>query len=249
MALALKFVVLIQCLLSATSVGGSNPKRGLAVVQGSESDLGKVSGSECSWFYNWSPTPATSAPVGIAFVPMQWGRENVAEFADTVRRAGAKTIVGFNEPDMPAPQSNIPPEEAAQLWQQHIQPLKSAGVRLGSPALSSAPGGLPWLSAFMKACNGCTIDFIVVHWCVFGSHHEDFYLSGDQYLVGVHRQFPQHPIWVTEFAETSGNAAEGATFMAAVLKYLDDPAQSWIERYSWFAYAVREYSPCKDHSE
>ncbi|KAJ7135452.1 hypothetical protein C8R43DRAFT_1021091 [Mycena crocata] len=46
---------------------------------------------------------------------------------------------------------------------QHIQPLKSSGVRLGSPAISSGPGGLPWLTSFLQACSGCTIDFVVVH--------------------------------------------------------------------------------------
>ena len=63
-------------------------------------------------------------------------------------------------------------------------------------------------------------------------------------------------MWITEFADSSPNAGgEGAastmllvlltastgvdiaTFMAAALNYLDE--QSWIERYSWFAFAVR----------
>ncbi|KAJ7481645.1 hypothetical protein FB451DRAFT_1338348 [Mycena latifolia] len=217
---AYKFLVLVQCLLSATHVRGSNPKRGLPVVQNSESDLGKANGGQCSWFYNWSPTPPTSAPL--------WGRDNVAGFTDTVHRVGAKTILSFNEPDMTS-QSNISPGEAAQLWQQHIQPLKSDGVRLGSPAISSGPNGLPWLAAFIKACNECTIDFIAVHW--YGEGADNF----SKYLAGVHTQFPK-PIWVTEFAETSRNAEAVATFMAEALEYLD--AQWWIEHYSWFAYAV-----------
>jgi len=128
---------------------------------------------------------------------------------------------------MPPPQSNILAEDAAKLWQQNIQPLKSNGVRLGSPAISSGPSGLPWLAAFMKACNGCTIDFIVVHW--YGDGADNF----SKYLASVHAQYTQ-PIWVTEFASTSADATEVATFMTAALKYLDD--QSWIERYSWFAF-------------
>ncbi|KAJ6591128.1 hypothetical protein DFH09DRAFT_1259430 [Mycena vulgaris] len=227
-ALTLTFLALIQCLLSATSVAGRNPKRGLPLVQGSDSDLGKARDGQCSWFYNWSPTAPVSLPAGLTFVPMQWGRDNVAEFADTVRKAGARTILSFNEPEMPA-QSNIPTEEAAQLWQEHIQPLKSTGVRLGSPGVSSGPNGLPWLSAFMRECNQCTIDFIVVHW--YGEGAGNF----KNYLASVHTQFPDKPIWVTEFAETSGNAAEVASFMAATVKYLDE--QPWIEGYSWFAFA------------
>ncbi|KAJ7624968.1 hypothetical protein DFH06DRAFT_1339755 [Mycena polygramma] len=221
------FVVVLYFLLP-TTVAGRNPKRGLPLVQGSEADLAKANGGQCSWYYNWSPTPPASSPAGLAFVPMQWGRDNVEQFADIVRRSGAKTILGFNEPDM-APQSNIPAAEAAQLWQQHIQPLKSSGVRLGSPAVSSEPNGLPWLTAFMKACSGCTIDFIVVHW--YGEGADNF----SRYLASVHTQFPQHPVWVTEFADSSANNGDITAFMVAALKYLDD--QAWIERYSWFAFA------------
>ncbi|KAJ7507301.1 glycosyl hydrolase catalytic core-domain-containing protein [Mycena galericulata] len=208
------------------SVAGGSAKRGLALVQGNESDLRKASGGQCNWFYNWSPAPTASVPSGLNFVPMQWGRANVQGFADTVRKSGAKTILGFNEPDMAA-QSNIPATEAATLWQQYIQPLKSTGVRLGSPAISSGPSGLPWLVAFMQACDKCTIDFIAVHW--YGEGVDNF----SNYLANVHAKFPK-PIWVTEFAST-GNGADTATFMMAALEYLD--GQSWIERYSWFAFA------------
>ncbi|KAJ6588480.1 hypothetical protein B0H19DRAFT_1205890 [Mycena capillaripes] len=223
-------VIALQFLLSTTTfVAGRNPKRGLPLVQGSESDLVRAIGGQCSWFYNWSPTAPVSAPAGLAFVPMQWGRENVGQFAETVRRIRAKTILGFNEPDL-ASQSNIPAAEAAQLWQQHIQPLKSAGVRLGSPAVSSAPNGLLWLASFMKACTGCTIDFIVVHW--YGEGADNF----SRYLASVHTQFPQHPVWVTEFADSSTNSRDITNFMTTALKYLDE--QAWIEGYSWFAFAV-----------
>jgi hypothetical protein len=85
-------LVFIQCLLSVL-VAGSSPKRGLALVSGSESDLGKANGGQCSWFYNWSPNPPATAAAGLAFVPMQWGRDNAAGFADAVRKAGAKTIL------------------------------------------------------------------------------------------------------------------------------------------------------------
>jgi len=219
-------IVFVQYLL-AMSVAGSSPKRGVALAQGGEPDLGKAGGGQCSWLYNWSPAPPASVPSGLTFTPMQWGRDNAQGFADAVRKAGAKMILGFNEPDMPPPQSNIPAAEAATLWKNSIQPLKSSGVRLGSPAISSGPSGLPWLTSFMQACSGCTFDFLAVHW--YGEGADNF----SKYLESVHTQFPQHPIWVTEFAST-GDAADAMTFMTAALKYLD--GQSWIEGYSWFAY-------------
>ncbi|KAJ7031608.1 glycosyl hydrolase catalytic core-domain-containing protein [Mycena alexandri] len=221
--------VALNSLLNAC-LASRNPKRGFPLVTGSEADLVKTNNGQCSWFYNWSPSPSPAVPAGLAFVPMQWGRENVAQFVDTVRKSGAKIVLGFNEPELGG-QSNIPPAEAAQLWQQYIQPLKSAGVRLGSPAVSSAPAGLPWLASFMKECTRCTIDFVVVHW--FGEGANNFI----GYLERVHATFPQYSVWITEFACASGNSGDIATFLAAALKFLDGPAQGWIERYSWFAFA------------
>ncbi|KAJ7757058.1 hypothetical protein B0H16DRAFT_1689744 [Mycena metata] len=240
------FVALILTL--STSVVGRNPKRGFPLVTGNEGDLVKANNGQCSWFYNWSPSPSPAVvPPGLAFVPMQWGRENIAQFVNTVRKSGAKTVLSFNEPELGG-QSNIPPGEAAQLWKQYIQPLKNVGVRLGSPAVSSAPAGIPWLASFIKMCTGCTIDFVVVHW--FGEGANNFI----GYLESVHATFPQYSVWVTEFACTSGNSGgtyadtswfieligwllDTAIFLTAALKFLDDPAQAWIERYSWFAFA------------
>lgn len=127
----------------------------------------------------------------------------------------------FNEPDF-ASQSNIDPTYAAQLWKQYIQPLKAQGVRLGGPAVTSAPSGRPWLTTFLAACTGCTIDFLPVHWyelCSYFSstqHHTErisllrygtgvgnFY----DYIWSFHGQFPNYPIWITEYASTSTDDA------------------------------------------
>jgi hypothetical protein len=91
---ALKILAVLQFLLCTTTAARRNHKRGLPLVQGSESDLAKAIGGDCTWMYNWSPTPPASAPAsGLTFVPMQWGRENVERFVDTVHKVGAKTIL------------------------------------------------------------------------------------------------------------------------------------------------------------
>jgi len=56
------------------------------------------------------------------------------------------------------------PEEAASLWMQFLEPLKSQGIRLGGPAVTAAGSGRPWLTSFLSACSNCTIDFLPVHW-------------------------------------------------------------------------------------
>ena len=56
------------------------------------------------------------------------------------------------------------PAEAAHLWMQYIQPLKTQGVRLGGPAVTASDTGLPWLNAFFRVCTNCTVDFLPLHW-------------------------------------------------------------------------------------
>jgi len=86
------------------------------------------------------------------------------------------------------------PQRGAELWRAHVQPLKVQGIRLGSPAPSSAPSGKTWLQDFLGACGGdCTVDFIALHW--YGINSTQFV----GYLQDFHSTF-QRPIWVTEWA-------------------------------------------------
>ena len=55
-------------------------------------------------------------------------------------------------------------------WKKHMEPLSNfnSAMYLGSPAVTNAAAsdttGLGWLAKFMEACDGCTIDFINIHW-------------------------------------------------------------------------------------
>ncbi|CAK5278360.1 unnamed protein product [Mycena citricolor] len=220
-----KLVLALSCFVLC--IQASNPKRGIALVQSSDADLPKGSGGRCSWFYNWAASPPAGYPRFLEFVPMLWGHQDSGIFIQTVRQLGASTVLGFNEPNEYG-QSNIGVPEAVQMWKAYIQPLKNSGVRLGSPAVSSGPSGLPWLVNFVASCSGCSIDFVVVHW--YGEGATNFI----NYLASVHAQIPNKAVWVTEFACTSGNPADVSVFLAAALTYLD--AQPWIERYNWFAF-------------
>jgi hypothetical protein len=158
---------------------------------------------------------------------MQWGAADIENLAVTVKGLGATTVLGFNEPDYDQ-QSNINATYAAQLWMQYIEPLKNSGIRLGAPAISSGATGRPWLADFMAACSQCTIDFIPFHW--YGSGTGGFY----DYLYQLHGQFPNHTLWVTEYAETSSNDS-------VVLQFLNDTTTTldgldFVERYAWFGY-------------
>lgn len=91
-------------------------------------------------------------------------------------------------------QSNLSAQDGANLWKAYLEPLKAQGLRLGSPAPSSAPSGKTWLLDFLTACaGGCTVDFIALHW--YDINSTEFI----QYLEDFHNTF-QRPIWVTEWA-------------------------------------------------
>ncbi|KAG8702736.1 hypothetical protein FRC12_010015 [Ceratobasidium sp. 428] len=223
--------------VASQALAAANPKRGLCFAEGDhpgDIKLANQTGTALTWTYDWAQTPPDylkTSKTKLTYIPMQWGRDGIANFASLVKAQGAKTILAFNEPDF-GTQSNITAVEAAALWKQYIQPLKASGIRLGAPAVTNAPSGRPWLADFLKACTGCTIDFIPIHW--YGSGIDSFY----GYIWEVHNQFPTYPIWVTEFAETSSDDAVVAKFLNATINYMD--TLDWIEKYSWFAFFRQE---------
>lgn len=79
--------------------------------------------------------------------------------------------------------------------------------------------------------------FITTHSCDvlprYGSGTGGFY----DYLYQLHGQFPNHTLWVTEFAETSSNDSVVLDFLNETITTLD--GLDFVERYAWFGYFVR----------
>jgi hypothetical protein len=103
-------------------------------------------------------------------------------------------------------------------------------ARLGAPAVSSAPEGLPWLRDFLNACRSrqCKIDFVPVHW--YGDcRNPDWFKN---FINDAHRAAENRMIWVTEFGCTGNNDNEIINFFRNALPWLD--SQGFIERYSYF---------------
>ncbi|KAL4259396.1 Alkali-sensitive linkage protein [Pleurotus pulmonarius] len=162
-----------------------------------------------SWYYSWSSYPVNTD----------------LEFFVQMDDHLFSTVLGMNEPQQTG-QSNISPEDGAQLWKAYLQPLKDRGIRLGSPAPSSAPSGKTWLQAFLGVCGpDCTVDFIALHW--YGTNATQFI----NYVVDFHDTF-QRPIWVTEWAchAILENYPRLQSFMDDV---------DFVERYAWFG-AMKE---------
>ena len=99
---------------------------------------------------------------------MLWGDRQISQWEgsinQTIKNLGVTHVLGFNEPEYPA-QANMTPAHGASVWKAEIEPLRSQGVRLGSPAPTSDPAGKQWLLSWLSACDGgCTVDFIALHW-------------------------------------------------------------------------------------
>ncbi|KAK3324816.1 hypothetical protein B0T19DRAFT_239417 [Cercophora scortea] len=194
-------------------------------------------GSRISWLYNWSPLPTPAC--SLQFIPMQWNHVNIDTIATHVQSARAPALLAFNEPELPS-QANMPVALAAAEWLRCIEPLRRAGIRCGSPGISSAPHGVNWLREFLASIRsqGGDVDFYALHW--YGETLGQFY----DYIWSAHHQLgADRPVWVTEFAPTNWSVesplprehVEG--FCRDACKYLD--GLDWVERYAWFG-AMRD---------
>ncbi|KAK0939440.1 hypothetical protein LTR29_008936 [Friedmanniomyces endolithicus] len=191
-------------------------------------------GSKISWLYNWSPDPTPNA-ASLDYVPMQWNHIHIDDLASKAQTAHATAVLGFNEPELPD-QSNMSAELAAREWLRCVEPLRKAGVRCGSPGISSAPQGVVWLKEFIGRIRegGSDVDFYCFHW--YGVELGQFY----DYLWSTYYQMPDQgkKVWVTEWASTNWDKDNPLpkehveAFAKTSAEYLD--TLEWVERYAWF---------------
>ncbi|CAF1050459.1 unnamed protein product [Rotaria sordida] len=214
--------------------GSSSKKRGIAWPLENKQDSPNVfAGGKISWVYNWSPYRTDIA--GAEFVPMLWSTNKGHDGNQFLNQAkGAKSVLGFNEPER-SDQANMSPVEAANAWKQYIEPLRAQGARLCSPAIASTDQGLNWLQQFLNELskNNGRIDCLALHW--YGRGVDNFI----NWITKVRQQTGnRYPVWVTEFACTSWNANQPVSqqevndFMKQSIARLD--SLSWVERYAWF---------------
>ena len=190
------------------------------------------------WFYGWTTGPSAAAkPVmagaNMEFVPMIWnGSFKVADAVNAVP-AGAKYLLGFNEPNFGS-QANLTPEKAASLWPQIEQIAAQKSLQIVSPATNYCAGNCNrtdpflWLDDFFEACPTCKVDYIGVHWyaCTLDAL-KDHVTKMKKY---------NKPLWVTEFA-----CVDGGPWSVDQVKAYAVASTAWLEqepsvfRYSWFS--------------
>lgn len=144
---------------------------------------------------------------------MSWG--NGTQFPNYNIQTVAKYLLGFNEPNHVA-QSNLTPEQAAQLWPYLEQIADDMNLILVSPAV--APCGKncvveksdQWLREFFGNCSGCRVDHIAVH---------VYYCTVEDVMKFIETIYEfNRPIWVTEFScPDELNTTAQLEFMKAIL--------------------------------
>lgn len=171
----------------------SSPKRGLVFTPNdttrADDTIWVQEPTSLTWYYNYEPEPEPEyqdiAQSEFEFVPMLWGAPpslDDTSFLSTVksliedRGINITNVLSFNEPDGPFVYggSSMEPAAAAQVWVNNLIPLQEMGVRVGLPACTGAPSGLPWLQDFLSECaklistddetRNCTYDFVTIHW-------------------------------------------------------------------------------------
>ncbi|KAJ7072034.1 glycosyl hydrolase catalytic core-domain-containing protein [Mycena amicta] len=212
-------------------------KAGLAGGGDSSTDMSQFEKTgKVSWYYTWGLSSVDDTD--LEFVPMLWGQKDVADWTDpnnginaTIASRKPTAVLGMNEPQETG-QSNLTPQQGVDMWKTYLEPLRAQGIRLGSPAPSSAPSGKTWIQEFLAACaGGCTVDFIALHW--YDVNATKFI----DYLTDFHDTF-QLPIWVTEWACQNFNngpqctAADVSLLLNQTQSFMD--AQDWVERYAWY---------------
>lgn len=197
-------------------------------------------GSKITWLYNWSPTP-TANSTSLSWVPMQWNGADIDNLSTKLTNSNTRidSILAFNEPELPD-QANMTASAAAEAWLRCIEPLRKQRIRCGSPGISSAPQGVPWLQEFtaLIRAGGSDVDFWALHW--YGEGLGGLY----DYIWSTHARLGNDkPVWITEFACTNWSVerpierAKVVEFARESCKYLD--SLDWVERYAWFG-AMRD---------
>ncbi|MCJ1349425.1 hypothetical protein MMC31_007665 [Peltigera leucophlebia] len=227
----------------ANYAAASGSKRGLAYNNESPSLQPWVSHPKISWGHCWASVDF-SLPQSLEFVPtladltpdsLPYWDANVKKAL--ARQTGETKYLQFlNEPDQPGQKALTDPASAAAAFKQYMNKYAAPNVKLGSPSVTNGVVngmGLEYLKKFLAACQGCTIDFIPVHWYGCGDGcavAQDVALFKEQIQDAINLASGK-PVWIPEFQHL-GSLESQKTFLESVLPWLDNKPE--IERYAYF---------------
>ncbi len=225
----------------ATGSGGSTsqaPYKGVA-----NSPAAELATLGATWCYNWGTRPQATDCDDPLFVPMIWGKSDVAATIKAIGAAGYTTVLGFNEPNK-TDQANMTVAEAIALWPAMTS---DPSIRVGSPAVSD--DGRAWLEDFMTQVKAreLRVDFVAMHWygwnkgsCVAGQLEGAVNWASKWGL----------PVWITEFGCMGTSNPDEKTvldFFDAALPML--AKKPLVERYAWYPWNTYNHLYLEDASK
>jgi len=222
---------------------GGSGKKGLAWDAGDINQLYEnFNLPQISGMYTWTahcPPQASKVPYGC--FPMLWNgaSDKVAAFDAVAAKLDSEYYMGFNECNEPG-QCAMSPSQAIPVWKAHLAPLRSQhGKKLVCPVTSSNPNGFTWVQNFFNQCgSACDCDVIALHF--YDTTADKF----KAYVQKWHNEWPNLPIWVTEFncvnfnndGQGQPSYSEVKAFFEEVVDWMEQPQQSYIKKY--FAYGL-----------
>ncbi|KAG9317202.1 glycosyl hydrolase catalytic core-domain-containing protein [Chiua virens] len=199
---------------ASSSSGSSGKKWGLA-WGASNTDLANFARPNIRFLYNWSPQkPDGLDALGIDFMAMLWGWNQVSSFQQLVVAGYAKYVLGMNEPNE-STQANMSPQDGFNMWMQYINPLKDQGYTLISPACTNDDSGLQWYQQFFQLCNAdssCHVDMIAFHAYTTDPEYTIAYAT---WLNGNYTR----DVIISEFADQNYSGTGGQPDMSQVWAY------------------------------
>jgi hypothetical protein len=175
---------------------------------------------------------------------MLWGEKSVSLFKELVHEGYSTCVMGFNEPELGYPQSDMSPGQAAALWKEHIAPLRNQGYkRFFLPALATDDGAEGWMRQFLDECD-CS-DYVTE----FAIHVYDVDpAKAIQIIEKFHNAFPKWPVAITELGcqafygkQRSCSESQVKAFIKGVMDWAQ--GTEWVTTVAYFGMFTAGNSP------
>ena len=196
------------------------------------------------WAYNWGKDD--TYPAEVDYWPMQWGSFFWNQWPEMVplwkRSSEPIVLMGYNEPDNPPPQSDIPVQVGIDMWPR----MEVIELPLLAPAPVNPTND--WISQFMGGVDQheMRVEYVAVH--SYGSPNADSFINK---LANTRAAFDNRDVVVSEFSVVDWNDNNAWTddscfnFFAEVFWRME--ALPWVRRYAVFVFTDDPANPISDN--
>ncbi|KAL8721627.1 MAG: hypothetical protein Q9225_001716 [Loekoesia sp. 1 TL-2023] len=209
-------------------------KRGIIASGNSQNKLTAAIGTgKISWLGDWYSAPPPTIPSTVHFVPQNYNKDSDADgtFTRNARSQiakGTKYLLSYGEPAA----AKLSVDEVVQMFKKSMQPFADEGIAVSSPTTLQTDSDFDWLESFLQACNGCSIDFLAIHY--MNSYNDGAVNELKNTLNRAHDLATKFKIpggiWLDNF-EVVGSVEQQKGFLQEIVPWLE--AQDWIKAYAY----------------